>query len=96
MNLKEAMEKITKDQKLTEQFMAATEAGIDETVAFFHGLGCEVTKEELTKAMNELSQDREMSKEEIAFVSGGSKSGAKEFFKCCGIFCWGFMEGTHT
>ena len=93
--LREALRKIEGDPELKAQFMAAIQAGMDATIEFFHSIGCEVTREDLNKVMNEMSQDSELSKEELQIISGGGKAGAKKFGNCVLSFLEGFVEGTH-
>ena len=38
---------------------------------------------------------KELTPEEMEFVAGGSKEGAKAFFSGVGDFIIGFLEGTH-
>ena len=93
--LQEVMQKITDDKELSKQFMAAVQEGQDATVAYLQSLGCNVTAEELLKALNDLTPVKELTPEEMEFVAGGSKEGAEAFFSGVADFCIGFLEGTH-
>ena len=95
MTLREAMQKISADEELKSQFMSAVQSGKAETVKFLDSLGCKVTEEELMAALGELTPSKEITDEELQFISGGSKEGAKVFFEGVGQFLLGFLEGTH-
>ena len=94
ISIKEAMQKIANDGELKKQFMAVAESGREETMAFLQSLDCDATYEELMESFNETAEesDRELTKEELEFVAGGSKAGAKKFLECVDSFFSGWAD----
>jgi len=96
-NLQEVMQKIGKTPELKDQFLDAVQTGRKATAAFLHSQGCDVSVDEMMAALDDvLGDDRELAPDEIEFIAGGSKAGAKKAFRSIGEFSWGFMEGTNT
>ena len=80
--LKELYVEIAKDPQLASEFMKAVESGKDASIAFVHEHGCDASFEEMINFLKTVktAQEKEITPEEMEFLAGGSKEGAKEFF----------------
>ncbi len=80
--LKDLYIEIVNDPNLTQEFAKAVEGGKDTSIAFVREHGCDASFEEMINFLKAVktSQEKEISPEEMEFIAGGSKEGAKEFF----------------
>ena len=81
-SLKDLYLEISKNPELTKEFAKALEDGKEASIAFVHSHGCDASFEEMIQFLKAVktAQESEITPEEMAFIAGGSKEGAKKFF----------------
>ena len=84
--LKELHLEISQDKTLAAEFEKAIEEGKDASIAFVRDHGCDASFEEMMDYLQQLkaAKEQEITPEEMEFLAGGSKKGAKEFFSLVG------------
>ena len=89
-SLQELYVETIKNEKMTKAFLAAYEAGDEELEQFLKTYGCDASLAQLKNFLAKIEENTEPEqKEEIVelgiddleIVAGGSKAGAKKFFK---------------
>lgn len=69
------------NEGMTREFLAASEAGSEKLAAFLKNHGCDASLEELDSFLAGMEEESELGQEELEMLAGGSKKGAKKFFK---------------